>query len=416
MALFAGGAYWLFRLTFSTFGAYGRIHDPRKPAALAAIFVASLYLVLSGAAVPTQRAWIMTIVVLVGVMLDRRAFTFQSLSIAALIVLAIAPQSVVEVGFQMSFAAVAALIAVYEMIMRSRANTVPMQSAFRHVRMGLEGLVVTSLVAGAATGVFAGFHFQRMAAFGFFANLAAMPIFTFWVMPAGAMALILMPFSMEGVALSIMAPGLDLILQIAHCASSADGARVDLAAPNPVLITIFAFGFALASLGLGATRLVGSAVCLSVLAAWALQSSPELMVTDGGIVIVHESQTDRYQISSMRGRFDRRVMIQRAGGGLAQPERLSAQCDRLGCIGTTEDGLSFAITDRPEALEEDCQNVALIVFRGTLTNWQKRRCQALVLDDTKRSEDGGLEFWIQDQMLSRFRSVRRSRGQRLWTQ
>lgn len=114
MALFAGGIYFAVRFALASVDRYARAHDPRKPAAAIALIAATGYLILSGAAIPTQRAWVMAGVVLIGVMLDRRAFSMRSLALAAMVVIFLAPESVVEAGFQMSFAAVAALIAVYE--------------------------------------------------------------------------------------------------------------------------------------------------------------------------------------------------------------------------------------------------------------------------------------------------------------
>jgi competence protein ComEC len=83
----------------------------KKWAALAALFVTGFYLILSGNQVATQRSFIMIAVVLLGVLCDRPALTMRTLTIAALVVLAFAPESIVHPSFQMSFAATLALIA-----------------------------------------------------------------------------------------------------------------------------------------------------------------------------------------------------------------------------------------------------------------------------------------------------------------
>jgi competence protein ComEC len=86
----------------------------KKWAALAALFATGFYLVLSGNQVATQRSFIMIGVVLCGVLLDRPTLTMRTLTIAALVVLLFAPESIVHPSFQMSFAATLALIAGYE--------------------------------------------------------------------------------------------------------------------------------------------------------------------------------------------------------------------------------------------------------------------------------------------------------------
>lgn len=89
-------------------------YDPRIPAAVIALIGATLYLVLSGASVSTQRAFVMVSVVLLGILLKRRAISMQSIALAAAIILALQPQSVLSPGFQMSFAAASALVAAFD--------------------------------------------------------------------------------------------------------------------------------------------------------------------------------------------------------------------------------------------------------------------------------------------------------------
>src|SRR4029453_3164846 len=86
----------------------------KKWAALAALGAAAFYLLLSGAEVATQRSFIMVAIVLIGVMVDRPTLTFRTLTVAALVVLLLAPEAIVHPSFQMSFAATLALVAGYQ--------------------------------------------------------------------------------------------------------------------------------------------------------------------------------------------------------------------------------------------------------------------------------------------------------------
>jgi competence protein ComEC len=72
----------------------------KKWSAAAAFAAAAFYLLLSGAEVATQRSFFMTAVVLIAVMVDRRAVTFRTLAVAAMIVLAVAPEALVHPSFQ----------------------------------------------------------------------------------------------------------------------------------------------------------------------------------------------------------------------------------------------------------------------------------------------------------------------------
>ncbi|MFW6299818.1 MAG: ComEC/Rec2 family competence protein, partial [Oceanicaulis sp.] len=416
MALFAGGVYVALRFVFACIEPWARAHDPRKPAALIAILAAAAYLILSGGAVSTQRAFVMAAVVLTGVLLDRRAFSLRSLAIAATVVIALAPESVTEAGFQMSFSAVAALIAVYEVWARIRPERLTRANFLERMSDSLAGLTTTSVVAGAATGAFAAFHFQRMAAYGLLANLAAMPVFTFWVMPAGVVALALAPLGLDGPALMVMDAGLRIVLAIAHWTANLDGAAVATQAAPGGVIALYAAGFAFATMGLGLLRLSGMLVALAAMGLWLLQTPPTMMISDGGVVVARFDESGDWQATSLRAsRFDTRVFLQRAGAGEVRPARAPLRCDGLGCIGETTDGLVLAVTDTPESLAEDCLRADLVIYDGTAPAWRKRRCAAVLLDDPARAVLGGLEFWVQDGRVVRLHASEDHRRNRIWS-
>ena len=317
----------------------------------------------------------------------------------------------------MSFAAVAALIAVYEALGRLRSTDGQAAPGLtgRFVQ-AFAGLSTTSLVAGAATGAFAAFHFQRMAAYGLFANLAAMPIFTFWVMPAGVIALALAPLGLEWPALQVMDLGLRLVLGVAHWTAEQRGAGVSVLAANGMVVALYAAGFAALTIGLGLLRLLGGFVCLAALSLWALQSAPDLMVTEDGVVIAQFEQSGQFQATSLRrSRFDAGVFLQRAGQGGEPMLRAPLQCDVSGCFGETQSGIQIAITDDPEALAEDCMQVDLVVFSGVASPWRRRRCDAFLLDDGYRALEGGLQFEIRDGRLAAMSAANDVRRSRIWT-
>lgn len=226
MALAAGTLYVGLRLALAGFPALTEAWPVKKFAAVGALIIATAYLLISGGSVPTQRAWVMLAVMLVSVLFDRPALTMRNVALAAIVIILVSPSAVAGPGFQMSFAATAALIAAYAHISRRRSKGssattrsgvfAPVPGWVRLALKAVIGLAITSLVAGLATGLFSAHHFHRVAAGGLFANLIAMPLVTLVVMPMGLAALLLMPLGLDALPLEIMGLGLQGVIAAAR--------------------------------------------------------------------------------------------------------------------------------------------------------------------------------------------------------
>ncbi len=161
----------------------------------------------------------MVAVMLGAVMLDRRAITLRTAALAAILLLLTRPESLMQPGFQMSFAATVALesgFAVLDhkvLLERWPRWTVPVFT-----------LVASSVIAGFATAPYAAATFNRFADYGLMANLLTVPVMGAVVMPAGALAVLLAPFGLAGVALWVMEWGVRWILGVAYWIAGLDGA------------------------------------------------------------------------------------------------------------------------------------------------------------------------------------------------
>lgn len=192
-------------------------HPIKKWAAVAAMAGSFAYLLLAGATVPTQRAFVMTGLVLIAVLLDRQAISMRLVAWAAMVILAIAPESLLGASFQMSFAAVVALIAFYDAF-RDRFRTVRLAAGHGFAaRIGLYagGVAATTVIASFATGLIALHHFGRIAVYGLPANMLAVPLTALWIMPWAVIAAVLMPLGLEGLPLILVGWGIDGLLWVA---------------------------------------------------------------------------------------------------------------------------------------------------------------------------------------------------------
>ena len=285
MAVVAGVVFFAVRALLALIPGLTVGFPIKKWAAAAALAAALFYLLLSGAEVATQRSFFMTAVVLIAVMVDRRAVTFRTLAVAAMIVLSIAPEALVHPSFQMSFAATLGLVALVQIGM-PRLFAAPDHSATARVALWggreIATLALASLVAGLATTPYAAFHFHRVTPYGVLANLAAMPVVSAVVMPAGLLGLVAMPFGLDGVFWWIMGIGIDWMIAVTQWVAGLPGAIGRMAAFGTGPLIAASLGIVLLGLLRTPLRWSGAAVLLlSVI--WAVAvPQPDILISPDG--------------------------------------------------------------------------------------------------------------------------------------
>ncbi len=370
MMLVVGTLFWATRAAFALSPGLA-LHKPiKKWAAVIALSGGAGYLVLSGASIATQRAFIMAAIMLVAVLLDRPAITLRNVAIAAMIVLVMTPEALVTASFQMSFAATVALVSSYEALRAASVNRTERATPpwLRFIWRAGVGLVLTALIAGLATGPFAAFHFNRVAVYGLVANVAAMPLVSVLVMPAGLAAVCLMPFGLEGPALAVMGLGIEGVLSVAQTVSGWDGAvRMVPQMPMAVLLVIVSGGLWL-TLWRGGIRLLGLPLIAAGLAATVLVSPPDLFVSRD--VRMAALRTGEGLVFLPRAGSDYEVEVwQRAAGVIPDPtggER--SRCDKRACVAGTEN-LRVSYVIDPMAFSEDCGWADVIVTPLVPPDW-----------------------------------------------
>ena len=251
----------------------------RSIAAAGALIVASGYLALSGGNVATERAFIMVAVALGALMLGRKALSIRAVAIAATIVLVLRPEALMGPGFQMSFAATTALVAVFGWLRNVNLTfgqkwLAPVVSTF-----------ISSAIAGLFTAPVGAAHFNTIAHFGLVANLASVPLMGVMVMPAAVAALVLSPFGFDPAALWVMGLGLRWILGVAAFVADIEGAQGFVKGPGPWVLPLLASGFLWLLLWQGWLRLAGLGAVLAGFVLWHGATRPAVLIADtGGIV------------------------------------------------------------------------------------------------------------------------------------
>ena len=388
----------------------------KKWAAAAAMLGAFACLLITGLTIPTQRAFLMTSIVLLAVILDRSVISMGLVAWAAAVVLLLSPESLLGPSFQMSFAAVVALIAAYEVCRAPMIDWLGGGGIGRRVLLYFMGIGLTTLVAGLATTPFAIFHFNRFVAFGLAANLVAVPVMALWIMPWAMLAYVLMPFGLERLALVPMGTGIDLVLGVAHTVAAWPGA-VWLLPPMPTVgLVLVALGGLWLCLWRRAWRFAGIAGIAMGFATIALERPPDVLVDGAGRLLGVRADGGLMISSSRVARITASQWLRHTGyaAAAAWPANGRAigglRCDAVGCIYRSGSHVVALVKD-PRALAEDCGAATVVVsilqVRGRCPSAQT------VIDRFDLWREGAHAIWLGADGV-RTRSVAAHQGKRPW--
>lgn len=413
MGMVAFGIYVVGAIALAAIDQLARARDVRKLAAIIGIVAATAYLGLSGASVATQRAYIMVCIAFLAVLLDRRVISLRSVAVAALLTLTIRPEALLSVGFQMSFAAVAAMVVIF----RAWQDRWPRQKSqgFRgRVQAFYGSLFGTSLVAGFATGVFALLHFGRLANYGLIANMAAMTVFPA-VMALGIISLLLMPIGLETIPLMMMSRLIEFMLIVAAWVSELPGAVATVKASQPWVIGLYGLGFAFVCLSRRWAVMAGIAGMVIATFFWTYSPIYDLRITDDGRVsLIANNQA---VTSSLRADRYGRDQFSRASGTPAiewsNYRDDFAKCDALACRFTVNQ-LIVTVIEAPSEVPQACLDSDIVVLASRPSGPVARRaCKVMLLDSRMLMKSGG--YHIQSSAPIKVVPIlSERRGRRLW--
>ncbi|GGG22850.1 competence protein ComEC [Caldovatus sediminis] len=442
LTIVMGATYGLARLLAAALPAALALRIPsRAAAAVAALAAGGFYMLLAGAEVPMRRSFAMAALVTLGILLGRRALSPRGLALAAAAVLLLDPAQLLGPSFQMSFAAVLALVAGWEWLRPrlaaarlARAGAGPWRRAAGMAVLWLAGGAATSLIAGAATTPFGLHHFGRLQLYGLAANVVAVPLTSLLVMPAGMAAVALMPLGLEGAALVPMGWGVEAILAVAREVASWPGAARPMA-PMPAWgLAVTAFGMAWLCLWRTGWRALGVPVIALGLAAGAFERRPDLLVSaDARLIALHLADRGETFLERVPGgsAFMRDAMLRGWGMAPETAQRFpmagdaadgAVRCTPVACMLRPWEGSAGALlvraapggageAERRAALAEACAGGAAVVVAAEPL---RMRCRgAAVIDRFSVWRDGPHAVWL-ERDGARVVSDRAWRGERPW--
>ena len=366
LTIVAGGVFWVLRLLLAASERVARRVSVKPVAAVFGMASALLYFAVAGSAanVAAFRSTLMILLVFGAVLFGRRALTMRNVAIAGVIVIATDPASVFRPSFQLSFAAVVALVGAYENLRDSSGRDAgPVVHALGY----LKGIVVTSVVAGVATLLFSIYHFQQTSPLGVLGNLVTLPLVGFVMMPAAVIAVLLMPFGVEGPMLRVMGWSVDRMLDLAGIVA---GWSTHLrAAPllTPLALVIGFGALAWFAFFRDRWRLLGPALAVPLVVLLTVDHPPDVLIADTTRALVVRGSAGLEQVDGKGQSFGLNVWRETYADPIASPAAVS--CDTVACIGQSSAGFSYAIVRDPAGFADECGRADLVVARGRAPDW-----------------------------------------------
>ncbi|MFY2825024.1 ComEC/Rec2 family competence protein [Ruegeria sp. MALMAid1280] len=326
MGLLTGFVFLVCRLALSAIPSVALRLPVRKLAALCALVAAVIYLMLSGGNVATERAFVMASVMLGAILIDRRAISLRVVAVAALIVLVLRPESLLSPGFQMSFAATTALVAVFGQLRDYGPMPEPKWTK------PVVGLLLSSAIAGLATAPIGAAHFNTMSHYGLLANMLSVPVMGTVVVPSAFVAALLAPFGLEALALHVMGLGLQWILIVSDKVSGLEGAQGYVVSPPHYVLPMFALGALWLALWRGRAKWFGVAPVAAAFLLWGQGQRPEVLIADSGGLVGVMTENGRALSKEKGSGFIATVWLENDGDGVDQVKAAHRWPDKAGVI------------------------------------------------------------------------------------
>ncbi len=304
-------------------------------AALAGAAAAIGYTLLTGSQVPTIRSCVAALLVLAALAMGREAMTLRLVAAGAVCIMLVLPEAAAGPSFQLSFAAITAIMALHEHPAIRTVFGPHDEGRARKLARDAASLLLTGLLVELALMPIAVYHFHRAGLYGAFANIVAIPLTTFVVMPLEALALLLDCAGLGGPAWWLVQRSLDGLLWLAHLVANAPGSVRSLPAMPTAAFAAMVFGGIWIALWRTRWRRLG-AVPLAIGAIWALTTpAPDILVTGDGRHVAVRTAAGLAMLRDRAGDYTRDTLAENGGVDgepLLLADQPDARCSRDLCM------------------------------------------------------------------------------------
>jgi competence protein ComEC len=401
MTLVAGIFFFVARRLLALSPTLALGYPIKKWAAGVAMLGAFAYDLVTGSRVGTERALIMTLIVLGAVILDRRALTMRNLALAVLAIVALEPEAIVGVSFQLSFAAVAALVAVMEArfteaeigrvpFLPQRGKPPRRGALVVHLIERPLGLLFATLCATGATASFMAYHFHDLSPYVLIGNPLTLTVIELFAVPGALLGAALYPLGLDAWVWLYVGAGIRFILWAARFIADAPGSTLHLRAFAPYALPFLSLAVLSATLWRTWT-FRAMAIPLAAIGLLGALNGPRydaILAPSGDLAAVRDAD-GRLQVVGKRFNAFAAEQWLTADGDDRDPASArdpDAPCDRVGCIAALPEGQALSVVIDRAAFEEDCARAAVLISPLTAP----ANCAAATFDERQLAATGAV--------------------------
>ena len=418
MAIMAGALFWAIRALLALSPSIAQLYPVRAIAAIFACAGALFYLMLSGWQVPAVRSFVMIAIMFLAIVLARPALSLRNVALAALLLLVLRPENLLDVSFLMSFAATTGLVALYEEIgERRRARSEPPEPAgpIRRFAQLIGADILTTLVAGLSVAPLGAYFFHNYQHYSVLGNLLALPIVSLWLMPLVLIVLLAMPLGLEALPLQAMAYGVDALLAVGGFVARLPGAISAIPAMPPAAVLLMMLGGLWLALWRRSWRWLG--LIAIGLGCWKSldRRPPDILIgRDGEALAIRLDNGQLSALGGRRGTYEIARWLEHDGdrrGVAIATEAKGFRCDDVGCTARVKD-LTLAFVADPAKLRDTCAKADIVIVRFP----RKRACLEgrLVIDLADLRQNGTHLVYVNGLEIETT-TLEAYRGARPWT-
>ncbi len=319
---------------------FSKIYNPfikinnKKISAVITICFSYFYLLIANAPISAQRAFTMTTLFLIGILIDRETNPVRTIGFAALIILLITPEALLSASLQMSFSACLSLIYGFKFLKRIplfcfNSNTSTTTKFFSYFL----SIILASIFATLATSIFIMFHFKNFSTYSLLTNLLAIPIAEFIIMPCGMLAIALLPIKLEFLAFYPMEIGIKILLYISDKIASFPGATFNVYKVDSSSLFLFVIGCLCFMIVKTRLKYVGILPIITAFIVIINFELPDIAISKTGkLIAVKDLGDNRLQlINGFRERYSKKIWQKELNIKQTNKNYLNKVCNKTYC-------------------------------------------------------------------------------------